>query len=63
MVTWTRVANACWPLWRESVARHLTTADDFFDSRPSPRTESLVAAAVQRAEKTMKRIDNTFLSR
>jgi|SRR5271169_3424835 len=28
------------------VARHLKTADDLFDSRSSPRTESLVAAAV-----------------
>jgi hypothetical protein len=29
------------------VARHLKTTDDLFDSRSSPRTESLVAAAVQ----------------
>ena len=29
------------------VARHLKTADDLFDSKPSPRTESMVAAAVQ----------------
>jgi len=28
------------------VARRLKTADDLFDSRPSPRTESMVAAAV-----------------
>jgi hypothetical protein len=26
------------------VARHLKTADDLFDSKPSPRTESMVAA-------------------
>jgi hypothetical protein len=29
------------------VARHLKTTDDLFDCRSSPRTESLVAAAVQ----------------
>ena len=28
------------------VARHLKAADDLFDSKPSPRTESMVAAAV-----------------
>jgi len=41
------------------VARHLKTTDDLFD-RPSPRTESLVASAVQRAERVMKRIDGRF---
>ena len=40
------------------VARHLKTTDDLFDSRPSPRTESLVAAAVQWAELIMRKIDN-----
>ena len=40
------------------VARHLKTAD--FDSKPSPRTESMVAAAVQWAERIMKKIDNVF---
>jgi hypothetical protein len=29
------------------VARHLKTTEDLHDSRPSPRTESLVASAVQ----------------
>jgi hypothetical protein len=33
------------------VARHLKTTDDLFESRPSPRTESLVASAVQWAER------------
>jgi hypothetical protein len=33
------------------VARHLKTTDDLFDSKPSPRTESLVAAAVHWAER------------
>jgi len=42
------------------VARHLKTPDDLFDSRPSPRTESLVAAAVQWAERIMRKIDNVF---
>ena len=42
------------------VARHLKNADDLFDSKSSPRTESLVAAAVQWAEKIMRKIDNVF---
>jgi len=42
------------------VARHLKTTDDLFDSRPSPRTESLIASAVQWAERIMRRIDGTF---
>lgn len=33
------------------VGRHLKTTDDLFDNRSSPRTESLVAAAVRWAEK------------
>ena len=42
------------------VARHLKTADDLFDPKPSPRTESMVAAAVQWADRIMRRIDNVF---
>jgi hypothetical protein len=42
------------------VARHLKTADDLFESKPSPRTESMVAAAVQWAERIMKKIDTVF---
>ncbi len=42
------------------VARHLKTNDDLFDSRSSPRNESLVAAAVQWAERIMRRIDGAF---
>ena len=42
------------------VARPLKTTDDLFDSRSSPRTESLVAAAVQWAERIMRRIDAYF---
>jgi hypothetical protein len=42
------------------VARHLKTTDGLFDSRSSPRTESLVAAAVQWAERIMRKIDNVF---
>jgi hypothetical protein len=44
------------------VARHLKTTDDLHDSRLSPRTESLVASAVQWAERIMRRIDGTFAS-
>ena len=39
------------------VARHLKTTEDLFDSKPSPRAESLVASAVQWAEKIMRKID------
>jgi len=42
------------------VARHLKTTDDLFDCRSSPRTESLVAAAVQWADRIMRKIDNVF---
>jgi hypothetical protein len=42
------------------VARHLKTTEDLRDSRPSPRTESLVGSAVQWAERIMRRIDGAF---
>ena len=42
------------------VARHLKTADDLFDSKPSPRTESMVAAAAEWGERIMRKIDNVF---
>ena len=42
------------------VACHLKTTEDLFDSKPSPRTESLVAAAVQRADRIMKKIDGVY---
>jgi len=45
------------------VARHLTTADDLFDTKGSPRTEAMVAAAVQWAERIMWKIDNVFAER
>ena len=40
------------------VARHLKTADDLFGSpQGSPRTDAMVAAAVQWAERIMQKID------
>jgi hypothetical protein len=42
------------------VARHLKTPDDLFDTKSSPRTESMVASAVQWAERIMRKIDNVF---
>ena len=42
------------------VARHLKTTEDLFDSTPRPRTESLVGAAVQWAERIMKKIDGVY---
>jgi hypothetical protein len=38
----------------------LKTTDDLFDKCSSPRTESLVAAAVHSAERIMRKIDNVF---
>ncbi len=40
------------------VARHLKTTEDLFDSRPSPRTEPLLASVVQWAHRIMCKIDN-----
>jgi hypothetical protein len=45
------------------VARHLKTSEDLNDTRPSPRTESLVGSTVIWAERIMKRIDNSFPSK
>ena len=42
------------------VADHWKTKEDLFDSKPSPRTESLVASAVQWAERIMKKIDGFY---
>jgi len=43
------------------VARHLKSTEDLHDSRPSPRTESLIASAVQWADRIMRRIDGGFV--
>ena len=41
------------------VARHLKTAEDLFGSpQGSPRTDAMVAAAVQWAERIMRKVDN-----
>jgi hypothetical protein len=40
------------------VARHLKTTDDLFDTRDSPRTRSLVASAVQWAEKILRKVED-----
>ena len=42
------------------VARHLKMPEDLGESRPSPRTESLIASAVQWADRIMTRIDGVF---
>jgi len=39
---------------------NLKTTDELFDSKPNPRTESLVSAAVLWAERIMRKIDNVF---
>jgi hypothetical protein len=43
------------------VARHLKTTEDLFEGPGrSPRTDGMVAAAVQWAERIMKKVDNVF---
>jgi hypothetical protein len=39
------------------VARHLKTTEDLFDTRDSPRTRSMVTAAVQWAKRIMTKVD------
>jgi hypothetical protein len=43
------------------VARHLKTTEDLFDTRDSPRTRSMVIAAVQWAKRIMGKIDDESL--
>jgi len=40
------------------VARHLKTADDLFSTGDSPRTDGMVSAAVQWAERIMRKVDS-----
>jgi len=43
------------------VARHLNTVDDLFGGpQGSPPTDAMIAAAVQRGELIMRKIDNVF---
>jgi hypothetical protein len=42
------------------IARHLKNPEDLRDSRPTPRTVSLVASAVQWADKIMRHVDGVF---
>jgi len=42
------------------VARHLKTTDVLFDTKGSPRTESMVGSAVQWTQRIMHKIDNVF---
>ena len=42
------------------VARHLKNPEDLHESRPSPKTESLIASAVQWAERIMRRIEGVY---
>lgn len=44
------------------VSRHLKSTEDLHDSRPSPRTESLVASSVEWAQRIMRSIDGSFSS-
>ena len=46
-------------LYASYKVRHLKTVDDLFASS-SPRPDSLVAAAVQWAERIMKKIDGVY---
>jgi hypothetical protein len=42
------------------VARHLKSAEELHEWRSTPKTESLVASAVNWAERIMRKIDSTF---
>lgn len=43
---------------------HMRTADDLFDTtQGSPRTDRLIAASVQWAERIMEKIDERFSSK
>jgi hypothetical protein len=44
------------------IARHLKTTEDLSETRPTPRTENLVASAVQWAERIMRKVDSAFSS-
>jgi hypothetical protein len=45
------------------VARHLKTTEDLSETRPTPRTENLVASAVQWAERIMRKVDSLASSK
>jgi len=45
------------------IARHIKNPEDLRESRPSPRSESLFASAVQWAERIMRRIDGVYSGR
>jgi hypothetical protein len=40
------------------VARHLKTTEELFNSRDSPRSDGMVAAAVQWAERIMRKVES-----
>ncbi|MGA2371301.1 MAG: hypothetical protein ACLPPV_03705 [Candidatus Korobacteraceae bacterium] len=40
------------------MARHLKTTEDLFNSRDSPRSDGMVAAAVQWAERIMRKVES-----
>ena len=43
------------------VARHLDTADDLFGGpQGSPRTDKMIAASIQWAQKILQKIDSVF---
>lgn len=57
-----KAGSACWQSWQGFlVARHLNTADDLFGGpQGSPRTDAMIAAAVQWSERIMAKIDDVF---
>ena len=59
---WTKAANGVLGIMASIlVSRHFETAGDLFGGpEGTPRTDAMVAAAVQWAERIMKKIDNVF---
>jgi hypothetical protein len=57
MPEWTKGASACWGsspgFWWRGISRLLKTCP-----KTTPRTENLVAPAVQWAERIMRKVDN-----
>jgi hypothetical protein len=44
------------------VARHLKTTEDLFNARDSPRSDGMVSAAVQWAERIMRKVESACKS-
>ena len=62
MPEWMTVEKECWHSWRGfwSPVTFKTAEDLFGGPQGSPRTDAMVAAAVQWADRIMRKIDGVF---